>query len=239
MRKSFSAQAYGPVGPALRWIRPFPTVIPTDVSTFERYRPLLALASAYLALGLVLRLVLWARFGVDAGVGAGALGWILPAGLAADAVQSLYLLGPLAVWLGLAPDRWHVRRGTRALLLGGSALWLFAMLFVFIIRRWLSRPLQDVIGLAEQYAAGDLRATLPATRQDEVGQLISAINGIGGGLQKIVLQVREAAGDIHLGTNALASGRLPADSPLVQTPARNLPPLEYRGQPQFYCPEVG
>ena len=35
-----------------------------------------------------------------------------------------------------------------------------------------------------------------------------------------------------------ASGRLPMDSPLVETPARNLPPLEYRGQPQFYCPIV-
>ncbi|WP_337018327.1 methyl-accepting chemotaxis protein [Leclercia sp. AS011] len=93
----------------------------------------------------------------------------------------------------------------RFLLAGVVLSALFAMLFVFIIRRWLSRPLQDVIGLAEQYAAGDLRATLPATRQDEVGQLISAINGIGGGLQKIVLQVREAAGDIHLGTNALAA----------------------------------
>ncbi len=93
----------------------------------------------------------------------------------------------------------------RFLLAGVILSALFAMLFVFIIRRWLTRPLRDVIGLAEQYAAGDLRATLPATRQDEVGQLISAINGIGGGLQKIVLQVREAAGDIHLGTNALAA----------------------------------
>jgi len=93
----------------------------------------------------------------------------------------------------------------RFLLAGVVLSALFAMLFAFIIRRWLSRPLRDVIGLAEQYAAGDLRATLPATRQDEVGQLISAINGIGGGLQKIVLQVREAAGDIHLGTNALAA----------------------------------
>lgn len=35
-----------------------------------------------------------------------------------------------------------------------------------------------------------------------------------------------------------ATGRLPIDSPLVETPARNLPPLEYRGQPQFYCPKV-
>ncbi|MEB6379597.1 Cache 3/Cache 2 fusion domain-containing protein [Leclercia adecarboxylata] len=93
----------------------------------------------------------------------------------------------------------------RFLLAGVALSALFAMLFVFIIRRWLSRPLRDVIGLAEQYAAGDLRATLPATRQDEVGKLINAINGIGGGLQKIVMQVREAAGDIHLGTNALAA----------------------------------
>jgi uncharacterized protein (DUF2236 family) len=33
-----------------------------------------------------------------------------------------------------------------------------------------------------------------------------------------------------------ATGRIAADSPLVETPARNLPPAEYRGQPQFYCP---
>ncbi|HDR2862175.1 TPA: Cache 3/Cache 2 fusion domain-containing protein [Enterobacter asburiae] len=82
---------------------------------------------------------------------------------------------------------------------------LFAGLFVLIIRRLLTRPLRDVIHLARQYAAGDLRANLPVTRRDEVGQLITAINGIGAGLQKIVLQVREAAGEIHVGTNALAS----------------------------------
>ncbi|SNY68573.1 methyl-accepting chemotaxis protein [Enterobacter sp. CC120223-11] len=82
---------------------------------------------------------------------------------------------------------------------------LFAGLFVIIIRRMLTRPLRSVIDLANQYAAGDLRSSLPVTRQDEVGQLIGAINGIGGGLQKIVLQVREAASEIHLGTNALAS----------------------------------
>lgn len=35
-----------------------------------------------------------------------------------------------------------------------------------------------------------------------------------------------------------SQGRLPADAPLVETPARNLPPEEYRGQPQFYCPVV-
>lgn len=93
----------------------------------------------------------------------------------------------------------------RFLLAGVVLSILFAALFVVLIRRMLTRPLRNVIHLARQYAAGDLRSSLPVTRQDEVGQLIDAINGIGGGLQKIVLQVREAAGEIHLGTNALAS----------------------------------
>lgn len=93
----------------------------------------------------------------------------------------------------------------RFLLAGVVLSVLFAGLFVVLIRRMLTRPLRNVIELARQYAAGDLRASLPVTRQDEVGQLVEAINGIGDGLQKIVLQVREAAGEIHLGTNALAS----------------------------------
>ena len=33
--------------------------------------------------------------------------------------------------------------------------------------------------------------------------------------------------------------RIPADSPLVHTPARNLPPLDERGKPTHYCPVVG
>lgn len=82
---------------------------------------------------------------------------------------------------------------------------LFAALFVIITRRWLTRPLREVTVLAQTYASGDLRASLTSTRQDEVGQLIHAINGIGNGLQNMVHQVREAAGDIHFATNALAA----------------------------------
>lgn len=35
-----------------------------------------------------------------------------------------------------------------------------------------------------------------------------------------------------------ASGRIPADTPLVHTPARNLPPLEQRDNPMHYTPRV-
>ena len=91
-------------------------------------------------------------------------------------------------------------------LIGGLVLsLLFAALFVALIRRWLTRPLRDVTQLAQQYASGDLRASLETRREDEVGQLIQAINGIGQGLQTIVGQVREAASEIHLSSNALAA----------------------------------
>lgn len=36
-----------------------------------------------------------------------------------------------------------------------------------------------------------------------------------------------------------ATGRNPADSPLVHTPARNLPPADERHKPTHYCPVVG
>ncbi|WP_144206150.1 oxygenase MpaB family protein [Mycobacterium tilburgii] len=35
-----------------------------------------------------------------------------------------------------------------------------------------------------------------------------------------------------------ASGRIPADAPLVHTPARNLPSLDERDNPMHYCPKV-
>ena len=35
-----------------------------------------------------------------------------------------------------------------------------------------------------------------------------------------------------------ATGRIPADAPLPQTPARNLPPLDERDNPMHYCPNV-
>ncbi len=91
------------------------------------------------------------------------------------------------------------------LIAGALVSLLFAALFVIITRRWLTRPLREVTALAQTYASGDLRPSLTSTRQDEVGQLIHAINGIGNGLQNMVQQVREAAGDIHFATNALAA----------------------------------
>ena len=91
------------------------------------------------------------------------------------------------------------------MLIGLALVILFAIGFVWFSRRVISKPLQQVIHLAEQYAAGNLQAHLDTRRQDEIGQLIVAINGIGDGLEKIVAQVRGAAQEISDGTDAIAA----------------------------------
>ncbi|MGD9426079.1 methyl-accepting chemotaxis protein [Pantoea sp. NSTU24] len=82
---------------------------------------------------------------------------------------------------------------------------IFALGYVWYSRRAITRPLQQVIHLAEQYAAGNLQVHLETPRRDEVGQLIIAINGIGNGLEKIVSQVRGAAQEISQGTDTIAA----------------------------------
>ncbi|MCI4214510.1 Cache 3/Cache 2 fusion domain-containing protein [Dickeya dianthicola] len=94
----------------------------------------------------------------------------------------------------------------RNLFLGGgiALVALFAVFFVYLTRRWLSRPLDEVVKVAEQFAAGNLQATLTTESQDEVGRLVDAINDMGHGLTRLVSQVRDAAEEIAAGTDALA-----------------------------------
>ena len=67
------------------------------------------LALWYVLLCGATRIVLWWSFGRDSQVGLSAMAWIVPAGIVADAVQSLYLLAPLAIFI------WAVRSGLEAM----------------------------------------------------------------------------------------------------------------------------
>ncbi len=53
----------------------------------------------------------------------------------------------------------------------------FSLGFIIVTRNGLSKPLQQVIVLAQHYSAGNLQATLATRRHDETGQLITAIKG--------------------------------------------------------------
>lgn len=73
------------------------------------------------------------------------------------------------------------------LILGSSALALLAGLLAALgITRLIVRPLRSVMQVAQQIAAGDLSATVSVTRRDEIGQLMQAMQQMGGGLSGIV-----------------------------------------------------
>ncbi|MBN3835542.1 methyl-accepting chemotaxis protein [Burkholderia sp. Ac-20344] len=101
----------------------------------------------------------------------------------------------------------------RFLMIGAVLVAAFATLFVIVVRRVVSRPLDAAARASERYAAGDLSvrirdgaATHGKAGNDEIGRLVQAVDGIGDGLARIVAQVRNSAADIARGTVDIAAG---------------------------------
>jgi len=69
-----------------------------------------------------------------------------------------------------------------------------------------TQPLEALTHASEQIAAGDLSVRLATTREDDVGRLMTAIDGIATGLARIVTQVRSASADMSDGTGRIAAG---------------------------------
>ncbi|MGL6223008.1 MAG: hypothetical protein ACRC6L_05435, partial [Steroidobacteraceae bacterium] len=94
--------------------------------------PWFALVGVYLVLGLVGRVVLWARFGMEADVGLSRLPFLVAGGAANDLVQSLYLFAPFALYILLVPDRWFRSTANRVLMYGGMAAAVTGLLYVTV-----------------------------------------------------------------------------------------------------------
>ncbi len=86
------------------------------------------------------------------------------------------------------------------------ALALVAALLYFAIRRTVTVPLDEVRSLAQRMATGDLTGRLTAHRKDEIGDLISAMNGVSDGLSGAVQKVRESCDLIATASGEIASG---------------------------------
>ncbi|WP_126225345.1 methyl-accepting chemotaxis protein [Burkholderia ambifaria] len=101
----------------------------------------------------------------------------------------------------------------RFLLIGAVLVAAFATLFVIVVRRVVSRPLEAAARASERYAAGDLSVRIRdgaaahgSAGNDEIGRLVQAVDGIGDGLARIVAQVRNSSADIAHGTVGIAAG---------------------------------
>lgn len=91
-------------------------------------------------------------------------------------------------------------------LIGLTLLIVIGFMVYWFMRKYLSIPLGLATDAANTLANGDLRVNLEKNRNDEIGDLITAINGIGKNLSKVVNQVRSSSSSIALATQEIALG---------------------------------
>ncbi|AHI66890.1 methyl-accepting chemotaxis protein [Burkholderia thailandensis] len=135
--------------------------------------------------------------------------------------QWQWLVGGIAIDDEVMADMRATRNRFAAI--GCAFVLAFAALFVAVVKRVVSRPLDAAAHASERFAAGDLSVRIAARsahgmhddaaqprerrgRGDEIGRLVRAVDGIGDGLARIVAQVRRGAADIAHGTVTIAAG---------------------------------
>lgn len=84
-----------------------------------------------------------------------------------------------------------------ALLVGVIAAWLITRLIVM--------PLRSVIAVARQIAAGDLSGRMDVSRQDEMGQLMQAMQQMGSGLSSMVSGLQAGIEQLASSAQSLSS----------------------------------
>ncbi|WP_321161125.1 methyl-accepting chemotaxis protein [Herbaspirillum lusitanum] len=70
----------------------------------------------------------------------------------------------------------------------------------------IKKQLDKSLAVAERLATGDLTAELEVERDDEIGRLMGAINGIGHGLASVVGNVRTGTETINVASREIATG---------------------------------
>jgi methyl-accepting chemotaxis protein len=96
---------------------------------------------------------------------------------------------------------WQAGLSLAGVLLGALCCWG--------VTRSITRPIGEAVRLAEQVAAGDLRARIlhaGMPRRDETGQLLAALGRMTDSLVRIVGQVRQASDSIATGSGQIAAG---------------------------------
>ncbi len=87
-----------------------------------------------------------------------------------------------------------------------TALLTLAVIQYALFRRSVSEPLKMARRAASQLAAGDLTTRIETSRQDEIGQVLKAINSIGQGLANVVWNIRNGTETLASATSDIAAG---------------------------------
>ena len=76
----------------------------------------------------------------------------------------------------------------------------------WLITHSIKTPLIEATNVAKKMAQGDLSHTVNIQRQDEIGELMEAINGISVGLSHVISDVRQGTETINIAASEIASG---------------------------------
>ena len=81
-----------------------------------------------------------------------------------------------------------------------------ALLIALFMTRSITVPIQEAVNVAEAVASGDLRSQIVVKRNDETGQLMSALKVMNEQLAQLVTQVRLSSDSIATGSAQIATG---------------------------------
>ena len=89
---------------------------------------------------------------------------------------------------------------------------LIAVALAITITRSITSPLAHAVRAVETVAHGDLTHRVGSSAQDETGQLLRALDGMGDQLRNVVSQVRQGADGVASASSQIASGNLDLSS---------------------------
>lgn len=94
----------------------------------------------------------------------------------------------------LTAESEHVRHVTLFVLM--ACLLVLGLLVFFSTRQWITLPLQRLVQDVAKIAAGDLTHSIKTTRQDEIGQLRGAVEGMRDQLHQVMLEIHQQANQV-------------------------------------------
>jgi len=126
---------------------------------------------------------------------------VYPAGAAQEAHRRI---GVVRVGMSLDRANATIAGAARATALLTGGVVLCAILVVFMLGRSVTRPLEQLVGAAQQVAHGDLTLEIDEARHDEIGQLASVFNRMVRSLRTLIkhmhdgiIQISAASSDIE------------------------------------------
>jgi methyl-accepting chemotaxis protein-2 (aspartate sensor receptor) len=96
----------------------------------------------------------------------------------------------------------------RFAVVGTVVVVIISLLWAGVLRKLVTRPLEQACAAAQALARGDLSVQLDTARDDEVGRLMAAVDHIGAGLAEVVRQVRHNSDGLATASSEIAQGNL-------------------------------